>query len=122
MRRGEILALRWCDLDDSLETARVRRSLQTTRRKFSFEEPKTRRSRRAVTLPEILRPYLVRQRDEQAERREASTGWQDLDLVIDRGDGGPVNPTPFPPPGTGSAGSEDSPTSGSTISVTRTRR
>jgi integrase len=92
MRRGEILALRWSDLDDSLETARVRRSLQTTRRKLSFEEPKTRRSRRAVALPEILRPYLEHQRAEQAERRDASTDWQDLDLVIDRGNGGPVNP------------------------------
>src|SRR5436309_1480458 len=62
MRRGEILALRWADLDAELSTAHVRRTLETASGKLVFEEPKTRRSRRAVSLPEFLRPYLQRQR------------------------------------------------------------
>src|SRR3990170_3237535 len=65
MRRGEILGLRWSDLDADLSLAEVRRSLQPTRRGLVFEQPKTKRSRRAVMLPGFLRPYLVRQREDQ---------------------------------------------------------
>jgi hypothetical protein len=72
--------------------AHVRRSLQTTGGVLVFEEPKTRRSRRAVDLPAFIRPYLLRQRQDQALRRAASGEWEDLDLVIDSGDGRPVNP------------------------------
>jgi len=92
MRRGEILALRWTDLDAELTQAQVRRTLHTTGRGLQFSEPKTRRSRRAVALPAILRPYLERERSEQGLRRSTARTWQDLDLVIDRGDGGPLNP------------------------------
>jgi integrase len=92
MRRGEILALRWSDLDAEHTVAHVRRSLQTTGGRLVFEEPKTRRSRRAVDLPAFLRPYLERQIESQARRRSEALTWQDLDLVVDRGDGGPCNP------------------------------
>ena len=92
MRRGEILALRWGDLDPDLTMAQVRRTLHTTGRGLQFSEPKTRRSRRAVALPRFVRPPLERQRAEQGLRRARARTWQDLDLVIDRGDGGPLNP------------------------------
>src|SRR6266705_3079330 len=51
MRRGEILALRWADLDEGLTVAHVARSLQVSGDGLIFVEPKTRRSRRAVALP-----------------------------------------------------------------------
>src|SRR5712691_5674094 len=86
MRRGEILALRWSDLDEGLTVAHVRRSLQVSGEGLSFVEPKTRRSRRAVALPSYLRPHLERQRSAQAERRAACPSWADLDLVVDSGD------------------------------------
>ena len=92
MRRGEILALRWADLYPDLAQAQVRRSLHTTGRGLQFSEPKTRKSRRAVALPAILRPYLERARSEQVLRRSKARTWQDLDLLIDRGDGGALNP------------------------------
>jgi integrase len=92
MRRGEILALRWADLDSDFSTAQVRRSLQTSGGKLVFEEPKTKRSRRAVALPYFLGPYLERQRRDQAARRGKMSAWADLNLVIDSGDGSPVNP------------------------------
>ncbi len=92
MRRGEILALRWSDLDPGYTTAQVRRSLQTIGGRLLFEEPKTRRSRRAVALPSFLRPYLVRHRESQVIRRQRCPSWVDLNLVIDAGDGSPVNP------------------------------
>ena len=93
MRRGEILALRWCDLSDDLAQAHVQRTLQPTCDGLIFEEPKTRRSRRTVALPQFLRPYLEQQRREQQRRRSAAgPRWQEHDLVVDRGDGNPVNP------------------------------
>lgn len=93
MRRGEILALRWSDVSPDLSLAHVQRSIQPTKSGLVFEQPKTRRSRRAVVLPEFLRPYLVRQREGQARRKsEAVAAWQENDLVIDRGDGSALNP------------------------------
>ena len=92
MRRGEILALRWKDLDPALTCAQVRRTLHTTSGRLGFSEPKTRRSRRAVALPAMLRPHLERHREEQDRRRSDSRSWQDLDLVVEGGNGGPLNP------------------------------
>jgi integrase len=93
MRRGEILALRWSDVDAGDTIAHVRRSIQPTHSGLVFENPKTKRSRRAVVLPEFLRPYLARQRQDQGRRKhEAGEAWCENDLVIDRGDGSPLNP------------------------------
>src|SRR6266511_4402291 len=92
MRRGEILALRWGDLDAGFTTLQVRRSLQASGEGLHFVEPKTRRSRRAVVLPAFLRPYLLRQRQDQQARRAACADWAEHDLVLDRGDGSPRHP------------------------------
>ncbi len=93
MRRGEILGLRWADVDQGDLTAHIRRSLQVSGGRLSFEQPKTARSRRSVALPAFLRPYLERQRGDQGARRAAHpAGWTDLDLVVDGGGGRPLNP------------------------------
>ena len=71
----------------------MRRSIQPTAGGLVFEEPKTRRSRRAVVLPAFLAPYLTRQRkDQDARKRHLGHAWVKSDLVIDRGDGRPLNP------------------------------
>jgi integrase len=92
MRRGEILALRWADLTSDLTALRVQRTLQPTRQGLVFEQPKTARSRRTVLLPAFLRPYLERQLAAQAARRSLVADWQEQGLLIDRGDGRPLNP------------------------------
>jgi integrase len=93
MRRGEILALRWSDVAPDLVLAHVRRSVQPTAAGLVFEQPKTKKSRRAVVLPAFLAPYLRRQRADQERRRRALEGaWVHSDLVIDGGDGRPLNP------------------------------
>jgi integrase len=93
MRRGEILGLRWSDISPDLSLAHVCRSVQPTGNGLVFELPKTKRSRRAVVLPAFLVPYLERQRADRDERRRAlGSGWIEHDLVVDRGDGRPVNP------------------------------
>ena len=93
MRRGEIAGLLWQDITEDLSAARVRRTIQSTRQGLVTEEPKTKRSRRQILLPEFLKPYLIHQKADQACRREAlAEGWQECGLVIDRGDGGAYNP------------------------------
>lgn len=93
MRRGEILALRWTDLDPGFTLLRVQRTLQPTNGGLVFEQPKTPRSRRTVLLPQFLRPFLERQRDDQQRRRDTlNERWLDNGLVLDRGDGRPINP------------------------------
>ncbi len=58
-----------------------------------FAQPKSPRARRTVGLPVLARDVLREHRRDQAERRlQHGPAWQALDLVIDRGDGGPIHP------------------------------
>lgn len=91
MRRGEILALRWSDLEADLSVAYVQRSVHPTRDGLAYELPKTKRSRRAVMLPEYLRLMLLTQREAQG-RRWAASGSKQHDLVVDDADGEPMHP------------------------------
>jgi len=92
-RRGEILALRWGDIDLDTGQMRITRSVQRVDGGLVFMEPKTSRSRRQITLPSAALEPLRQHRREQRERRLlVGPHWQDLDLVSDRGDGGPLHP------------------------------
>jgi integrase len=78
MRRSEILALRWSDLDLDAGTASIRRG-------------KTGTARRMIHIPASTVAALKFHRKEQAERRLlCGAAWMDNDLVVDRGDGEPV--------------------------------
>lgn len=92
MRRGEILALRWSDLETDLSVAHVRRSVHPTRDGLAYELPKTKRSRRAVVLPAYLRVLLDSQRDGQKKRRERSGSTEPHDLIVDDPSGAPMHP------------------------------
>jgi integrase len=93
MRRGEVLGLRWADVDLDHGVLHVQRSLQQSRAGVAFKEPKTATSRRmlpldAETLAE-LRSYRIR----QSERRLAlGRGWNDCDLVCPGPFGEPWRP------------------------------
>lgn len=54
MRRGEILALRWQDIDMDAATVRVERSLEQTKAGLRFKAPKTKHGRRVIALPAFL--------------------------------------------------------------------
>lgn len=83
MRPEEYLALRWSDIDFERGTATVRRALVRHKKEFTFEEPKTARSRRSIPLPKPLIQKLARHKREQAERRlKAGCGWGNYDLVF----------------------------------------
>ena len=91
MRLGEALGLRWSDINLEKKTARISQTVQETSEGLAFVPPKTHRSRRSVSLPVFVVHALRKHKKEQSERRLiVGSAWQDLDLVIDRGDGLPV--------------------------------
>jgi integrase len=58
-RQGELLALRWEDIDLAGGTLRVRRSLARTRSGYVVKEPKSEAGRRTVTLPSFATAALL---------------------------------------------------------------
>lgn len=94
MRRGEILGLRWTDID--LQT-RVAYIVQSSQRHIGegvqFTKTKTHRSRRAVALPGFVIGALEHWRAHQEEeRRLMGSVYHDLGLVCTRHDGQPLDP------------------------------
>lgn len=61
LRRGELLALRWDDLDFQTGELRIERQVQRVKGKLTVTQPKTKSSSRTVILPEpvleILKSY-----------------------------------------------------------------
>jgi integrase len=93
LRRGELLALRWSDVDLKSGRLFVRRALQRTEGRLQFVQPKTYRSARAVPLSALTLKALERQRVAQAkERLAAGELWQAHDLVFASTIGTPLEP------------------------------
>ena len=88
MRQGELLALRWRDVDLDGGTVRVTGTLVRLDGEYRIQEPKTASSRRAVKLGELASAALRAHRQRQLEERlRAGPAWHDLDLVFCREDG-----------------------------------
>lgn len=66
MRRGEVLAVRWKNVDLDRATLRVMESLEQTKTAIRFKAPKTDRTR-TITLPAYAVEELRRLRRQQAE-------------------------------------------------------
>jgi integrase len=96
MRRGELLALRWADIDLDRGRVRVERSLEQTNKGLRFKAPKTKAGRREITIP----PSIV------AELRGHWRMQQEQRLALGAGKAGPDD-LAFPRPD-GSAWPPDS--------------
>lgn len=96
MRRGELLALRWTDIDLDKAELRVEQSLEETKAGLRIKPPKTKRSRRTITLPALTVAALRRHRTRQSEERLALglSGANDW-LVFCRYDGEMIRPRNF---------------------------
>lgn len=93
LRRGELLALRWTDIDLDKQTLSVRQSLEQTRDAVTLKQPKTRRGRRLVALANVTVEALRRHRADQAKRRLLlGAAYKDRSFVLTRVDGRPMNP------------------------------
>lgn len=83
MRPEEFLALAWRDLNFERNTASVRRALVRHKKAWRFQEPKTKGSRRVVTLSATLMRKLALHKRAQAERRlKVGSEWEANDLVF----------------------------------------
>lgn len=93
MRRGEILGLRWKDVDLERGVLTVRQTLEETRDGLRFKGPKTAAGNRSVALPSLAVQALRRHRVQQAkERLLMGPAYEDHDLVCARPDGKPLRP------------------------------
>lgn len=89
MRPGELLGLKWEDVDLEARTLLVRRTLSP---QGVFAAPKTARSRRRIDLTTGSIETLRRHRKAQLEERLARAGlWQDQDLVFPSSVGTPLS-------------------------------
>jgi integrase len=92
-RRGELLALRWLDLDLEAGRLSIIRSLQRLEGRLQLTEVKTSKSRRTIPLPQYAIRALRAHRARQAQQRlAAGPEWQDGDLVFANRIGGFVEP------------------------------
>ncbi|WP_374712963.1 tyrosine-type recombinase/integrase [Symbiobacterium terraclitae] len=93
-RRGELVALRWQDVDLDNALIRITRTAQLVDYEVRWSEPKTARSRRVIALPDAAVEMLRRHRKRQLEERIAKGGdYEDQGLVFAQSDGRPWNPS-----------------------------
>ena len=99
MRRGELVALRWKDVDMDGGKVRVERSLEQTNAGLRFKSPKTKAGRRTVIIPpSIVSELRAHWRRQQEQRLALGLGKaDDGDLVFARHDGSvyPLNSLTF---------------------------
>jgi integrase len=92
LRQGELLGLKWADLDLADRRLSVRRALKVTDHGLDFGPPKNRKSRRSVPLNKsavaALRDHRTRQNE---ERLRLGDLWQDHDLVFPHRVGKPMD-------------------------------
>lgn len=86
LRRGEVLALRWKDVDLKAKQVFIRHSARCENLdSFAISETKTKSSRRLLCLPEYVADALAKRRVVLEERRrELGMSYNDQDLVCFR--------------------------------------
>src|SRR6266700_4981730 len=94
MRKGEILALRWQDIDLQKGDLQIRRTVNYRGRgRFIEGDPKTEKSKRKIVLPQFVVETFKRHRMTQLEMRlQAGAAWVDNDLVFSNKRGGFIVP------------------------------
>ena len=99
MRRGELMGLKWQDINFTTSTLQIRRILTRVPTKMPGKgyveaEPKTQKSRRNVVIAPFALDSLKRHRKSQLEAKlKAGASWQDHDYVFCTSVGTHINPT-----------------------------
>ncbi len=93
MRRGELLALRWSNVDSDRRRLLVLHSVDFVAGYGYVEgKPKTSAGKRWVSLPGFLVDMLKQQRVQQLELKKVAKVWIDHDLVFPNLSGGYLHP------------------------------
>jgi integrase len=100
MRAGELLGLRWQDVDLTIGTVSIRQTFyrlggskkENRRTQMLFKEPKSAKSRRAISLPPVVVTELRALRETVREgRRLLGPSYHDYDLVFAQPNGKPLH-------------------------------
>jgi len=93
LRQGEVLGLRWQDIDLDAHTLRVNYAIQRIEGRLQMVEPKTERSRRVLPLPETVLSSLRAHRSRQLEEKlSLGPHWHESGLVFTSMVGTPLEP------------------------------
>jgi integrase len=96
MRRGELLGLRWADVDLNAGVLRVAQARVRAGNQVVAGEPKTARGRRTIALDPATVAALRQHRKRQTEERLlAGPRHTDSGLVFTMPDGSPIHPNRF---------------------------
>ena len=94
MRRGEILGLRWQDVDLERAALTIQQTLKDDHGRLYFGAPKTHRSKRPVALTADTVAFLRSHKARQNKiRLMMGDKWEDNDLVLTTETGRPIHPT-----------------------------
>ncbi len=91
LRQGELLGLKWTDIDLGAGKLSVRRSLKVTEDSLAFGPPKNKASRRSVPLNKTAVTALRAHRLRQNEERLSAPEWHDHELVFPNRVGRPTD-------------------------------
>ena len=92
VRRGELLGLRWDDVDLPNQSLTVRRALSVVKGHAQLKQPKTSRCR-TLRLDEVTTRVLEQQRRTQERHRAAAGHWDNAwNLVFTNGQGSHLDP------------------------------
>ncbi|MGO9056951.1 MAG: tyrosine-type recombinase/integrase [Candidatus Binataceae bacterium] len=93
LRRGEVLGLRWQDVDLAEKSITICQALARVGGRLRFIEPKSLQSRRTIPLHDGLVAALRAHRRRQLEQRlSAGSQWVDSGLLFTTGKGTPLEP------------------------------
>jgi integrase len=93
MRRGEVLGLRWEDIDLEAGRLGIRQHLQRVDGQLRLGPVKTRAGNRDLPVPALARAaLLIRQQQHATDRTAFGRAWTDTGLVFTTRSGVPVEP------------------------------
>ena len=98
MRRGEVLGVRWHDIDFAATPPRLSivQTVLSINYQLSFGAPKTNRGRRSIALDRTTVDALRAHHEQQkTERTLVGDGYTSRDLAFARPDGAPIHPDYF---------------------------
>lgn len=93
LRKGELLGLRWEDVDLDRATMKITGAVQRQRGKLVRTATKTEASVRTIALPPTLLTMLLKHRERQEQQRATARRWTDSGLVFTSSVGTAVEPS-----------------------------
>lgn len=96
LRRGELLGLRWKDIDLQAGTVSVVQNLVRTNNGLIFQEPKTKLSQRTINIPDnVVKGLKVHKAKQSQEKLLLGQDYRNNDLVFCNELGDPLDPRSY---------------------------